>query len=35
MNFNLDLEDTCLIHLTDFIRFEMDKGNMVGMLLID
>jgi len=27
--------DSCLIHLTDFIRFEMDKGNMVGMLLLD
>ena len=27
--------DTCLIHLTDFIRFEIDKGNIVGMLLLD
>ena len=27
--------DTCLIHLTDCIRFEMDKGYMVGMLLLD
>ena len=27
--------DTCLIHLTDCIRFEMDKGNMVRMLLLD
>jgi len=40
MNFNQDLEvffstDACLIHLTDCIRFEMDKGYMVGMLLLD
>ena len=40
MNFNLDLEfffstDICLIYLTDVIKFEMDKGNMVGMLLLD
>ena len=40
MNFNQDLEvffstDTCLIHLTNCIRFEMDKCNMVGMLLLD
>ena len=27
--------DTCLIHLTDFIKFEMDKGNLVGMVLLD
>ena len=27
--------DTCLIHLTDFIRYEMDKGNIVGMILLD
>ena len=27
--------DTCLIHLTDFIRHEMDKGNIVGMILLD
>ena len=27
--------DNCLIHLTYFIRFELDKGNMVGMLLLD
>ena len=26
---------TCLILLTDFIRFEMDKCNMVGILLLD
>ena len=27
--------DTCLIHLSDFIRLQMDKGNMVGMVLLD
>ena len=27
--------DTCLIHLTDFIRKEMDKGHIVGMILLD
>ena len=27
--------DTCLIHLTDFIQFQMDKGNAVGMVLLD
>lgn len=27
--------DTCLIHLTDFIKFQMDKGNVVGMVLLD
>jgi len=27
--------ESCLIHLSDFIRFEMDKGHMVGMLLLD
>ena len=27
--------DTCLIHLTDFIKFEMDKGHLVGMVLLD
>jgi hypothetical protein len=27
--------DTCLIHLTDYIRLEMDKGNLVGMILLD
>ena len=27
--------DTCLIHLSDFIRFQMDKGNLVGMVLLD
>lgn len=27
--------DTCLIHLTDFIRYENDKGNVVGMVLLD
>jgi len=24
-----------LLHLTDYIRFEMDKGNFVGMNLLD
>ena len=27
--------DTCLIHLTDFIKFQMDKGNAVGRVLLD
>lgn len=27
--------DTCLLHLTDFIKFEMDKGNYIGMVLLD
>ena len=27
--------DTCLIHLTDFIKFQMDKGHYVGMVLLD
>jgi len=27
--------DTCLIHLSDFIRFQMDSGNIVGMILLD
>ena len=27
--------ETCFIHLTDFIRFHMDKGNVVGMILLD
>ena len=27
--------DTCLIHLTDFIRMEMDKGHIIGMILLD
>ena len=27
--------DTCLIHQTDFIKFQMDKGNAVGMVLLD
>ena len=27
--------DTCLIHLSDFIRGENDKGNVVGMVLLD
>ena len=27
--------ETCLIHLTDFIRFHMDNENFVGMILLD
>ena len=27
--------DTCLIHLTDYIRRENDRGNVVGMVLLD
>jgi hypothetical protein len=27
--------DTCLIHLSDHIKFEMDKGNLIGMVLLD
>ena len=27
--------DTCLIHLTDFIKFQMDKGHFVVMVLLD
>ena len=27
--------DTCLMHLTDYIQLEMDKGNCVGMILLD
>ena len=27
--------DTCLIHLSDYIKFEMDKGHFVGMILLD
>jgi hypothetical protein len=27
--------DTCLIHLSDYIRFQMDQGNLVGMILLD
>ena len=27
--------DTCLIHLTDFIKFQIDKGNAVGMVILD
>ena len=26
--------DTCPIHLTDFIKFQMDKGNFVGMVCL-
>ena len=27
--------DTCLIHLTDYIKLENDKGNFTGMVLLD
>ena len=27
--------DTCLIHLSDFVKFQMDKGHFVGMVLLD
>ena len=27
--------DTCLIHLTDFIKFQMDKDHLLGMVLLD
>ena len=27
--------DTCLMHLTDFIKQEQDKGNYTGMVLLD
>ena len=27
--------DTCLIHLTDVIKFHMDKGHFIGMVLLD
>ena len=26
---------TCLTHLTDFIKFQMDQGHFVGMVLVD
>ena len=27
--------DTCLIHLTDYIKQECDNGNNIGMVLLD
>jgi hypothetical protein len=27
--------DTCLMHLSDYLRFNLDKGHMVGMVLLD
>jgi len=27
--------DACLLHLTDFIRFNIDNANCVGMVLFD
>ena len=27
--------ETCLIHLTDFIKFQMDKDHYIGMVLLD
>jgi len=32
---NFSTDTSLLIHLTYCIRFEMDKGNMFGMLLLD
>ena len=29
------LTDTCLVHLTDYIKQEQDKGNYAGMVLLD
>ena len=27
--------DTCLIYLTDYIKFQIDQGHFVGMILLD
>lgn len=27
--------ETCLVHLSDFIRFQIDKGNMMGIVLLE
>jgi hypothetical protein len=32
---NCFFTDTCLIYMTDYIRHEVDKGNVVGMALSD
>ena len=32
---NSNSTDSCLTHLTDQIRFELDKGNYTGMVMID
>lgn len=29
------LTDTCLLGLTDYVRLELSRGNLVGMVLID
>lgn len=29
------LRDTCLIHLTVFLKFQMGRGTLVGMGLLD
>ena len=29
------IQMTHLIHLTDYIKFQMDKGHFVGMILVD
>ena len=29
------LTDTCLVHLTDYLNQEQDKGSYVGMVLLD
>lgn len=26
---------TCLVHLTDYIKFQMDKSHLVGMVLLE
>ena len=32
---NSNSTDSCLAHLTDQIRFDIDKGNYTGMVMID
>ena len=27
--------DTCVIHLTDYIKDEIDNGNLCGMVMLD
>ena len=34
-NFSQDSTDECLIHLTDFIKFQMYKGHFVRMVLLN
>ena len=35
INFSQVLKDICLTHLIDFIKFQMDQGHFVGMVLLD